>query len=220
MSDFLKKIKGVFVVEDQSTASKNKEVKSNSSTKKTTKTSPAKLRTREGGEVSEKFMNVLLKAMEAHNQDGFDYLEFKAALSNLESMQMTEATKYKSAFAMAKTMGVSTEKLIESAAHYLNVLKEEDKKFQEVLVNQRAKQIGNRQTEITELSNLVKEKKAQIAKLQRDIDTHVKTIEKRKKEIDASTTKVELTNSDFQVTYKSIVGQIEKDVSHIKQYLK
>ena len=220
MSDFLKKVKGLFVVEEEGGAGKKSGSKSNSNDTKPKKASSTRtVKMRGGGDVSEKFMNIFLQAMDSNNLDGFDYLEFKQSLNNLESMQMTEATKYKSAFAMAKTMGVTTEKLVQSANHYLEILSNEDKKFQAALAKQRAKQIGNRESEITELGKLIEEKKKQIAQLQKDIAAHEKTMAVRKKEIDQSTSKVEKTNADFQVTYKSIVGQIEKDVKQIKQYL-
>ena len=53
------------------------------------------------GKVSTKFMEILFKAMEDNNLDGFDYLEFKQSLKSLEKMPMDETTRFKSAFDMA-----------------------------------------------------------------------------------------------------------------------
>ncbi len=87
------------------------------------------------GKVSTKFMEILFKAMEDNNLDGFDYLEFKQSLKSLEKMLMDEATRFKSAFAMAQRMKATPALLVKTANHYLNILKQEEQKFENASVN-------------------------------------------------------------------------------------
>lgn len=70
-----------------------------------------------------KFVELLLKAIESNNIEGFDYLEYKNSLRSIENVIPDEGVRFKSAFEMAKTMGMTKAKLVESANHYLGVLK-------------------------------------------------------------------------------------------------
>ncbi|MEZ4920023.1 MAG: hypothetical protein R2792_13045 [Saprospiraceae bacterium] len=70
----------------------------------------------------EKSLTFLTQAIEKNNLPGFDYFEFKRAVSSLLQMDIDEATAYKSAFATAATMGLTKDKLLETASYYRNVV--------------------------------------------------------------------------------------------------
>lgn len=233
MSDFFKKLKGVFVVEDpnqpttsqpqqsnnQSTASK--EAAQNNSTPPPSVQTPYKPSVSSGqGQVNEKFTDALFKAMEAANVEGFDYFEFKQALNNLASMPMDEATRYKSAFAMAQTMGATPAKLVSTATGYLDALKQEEAKFQQAANNQVQGQIGNKQAQIANFDAVIKQKSEQIKKMVEEIEQHKKEMESLKQDIAQASSKVAQTKADFDATYQSLVGQIQKDIDNMKNYLK
>ena len=131
----LKNLKSLFIVEEQNAPEKPAE-----DPKPTVTPSPKIAESREGdpGKITQKFIEVLFKAMESNNLDGFDYLEFKQSLQSLSKMPMDEATRFRSAFAMAETMGATTQQLLSSANHYIDVLKSEETKFEKALANQRA----------------------------------------------------------------------------------
>ena len=112
----LKKLKALFVEEDESTASNDgisqKKSGGNVDEKAYAKTEPSIDASSAGTErPSKKFIEVLLGALDKNNLKGFDYLEFKQSLQSLAKMPMDEATKYQSAFAMAQTMGATPEKI-------------------------------------------------------------------------------------------------------------
>ena len=224
-----KNIKSLFVVEDEELIKKEtgKSPTKNSAPSPRPKPTPApdspvmaESAAGDPGQVNSKFTNVLFKAMEAADLEGFDYLEFKKSLQSLAKMPMDEATRYKSAFAMAQTMGVSPQKLIDSAMHYINVLKKEEDKFEKALAGQQSQQIGNKQQQIGQLDNLVKEKAEQIKKLTQEIEQHQAQSEKLKKEIQQRTVKIETTKNDFIASFNALVAQIHGDVENMKQYLK
>lgn len=221
MSDFLSKLKGIFVVQtptdgkvaEATPAKTDGTAKPAATTPKTEVVTPT-------GKVSDKFYEILFGAMETNNQPGFDYLEYKKSLQTLAKMPMDEATRYSSAYAAAQAMGVSSQQLNDSAQFYLNVLKTEDSKFQESVNAQRQKQIGSKEKAITDLDATIKAKGEQIAKLTQEIAAHQEDMGKMKAEISEAVVKIETTLSDFHATYSDLIGQIGQDVENMKKYLK
>ncbi len=216
MSDFLSKLKGIFVVQTP-TDGKTAEPIVKPVTP-TTNTPPVLASV--SGKVSDKFYDILFGAMETNNQAGFDYLEYKKSLQTLEKMPMDEATRYGSAFAAALAMGVTTQQLNDSAQFYLNILKAEDSKFQESVNVQRQKQIGSKEKAITDLDATIKAKGEQIARLTQEIAAHQEDMGKMKAEISDAVVKIETTLSDFHATYNDLTSQIAQDVEKMKKYLK
>jgi len=227
----LKKLKNLFIVDDEEfienekgeskkQARPKKKAPSNPPPPSTDNSPPPPVSSAGPGKASSKFVQVLLGAMDKANLDGFDYLEYKQSLKSLEKMPMDEKTRYISAFAAAQTMGATPDKLVQAANHYLNVLQKEEQKFEQALVNQRSKQVGNKQQQIKQSELLIKEKTEQIKKLTHDIEQHKKLREKLSKEISGATVKVEQTKNNFIASYKLLVAQIQQDVDNIKKYLK
>ncbi len=233
------KIKKLFVVEDDDPLKKALEQKSQEeaeatnaaeeivpsrpASKAATPQSPTNqtpTATPTGGKVTDKFMNILLGAMDKNNLDGFDYLEYKQSLQSLQNMDMDEATRYQSAFAMAKTMGATPKNLLETANHYLNILKTEEQKFGQALVSQKDKQIGNRQQRLDQLAKSVEHKKKQIEQLTKEIEANEQESAQIKEQITDSTVKVENTKNNFVVTYQLLTSQIQEDIRKMQSYLK
>lgn len=175
---------------------------------------------REEGKVSERFLRILLKALEENNRDGFDYLEFKEFLRALDSMNLDEPTKYQSAYANARTMGATFEGIEQSTRHYLDVLKNEELKFEAAVKNQRVKIVENRQNELQKLETLVNEKEEKIRQLTEEIEKHKGQMTEEQKKISEARAKIERTKSDFLFTYNTLVKQIQSDIQNIHHYLK
>jgi len=220
-----KKLKSIFIVEDESNAGKAAPQKStanpSTATPKTEKSDtpsydPAKVTQ---GQPDEKFINRLLGALEENNIEGFDYLEYKQSLQNLGNVQMDEATKFQSALAMAKTMGATSGKLVSSASHYLKILKEEENKFLHAFKAQQAKQVDKRNQEIKNLENTISQKKAQIEKLQQEIVQTEKALEQRKTSINQAHAKVQATKDGFYHAYHIVTSQIAEDLDKMQKYL-
>ena len=170
------------------------------------------------GEVSEKFMNILLGAINKNNQEGFDYIEFKQSLQSLSTMDMDEQTKIQSAFAMAKTMGATKPKLIETANYYLGILAKESEKFSAAVSSQMTKQVGSKQTKHKDIELSIQNKTKQIEELSNQIDALKVDLEKTNKAIASSEVKVIKTRNDFQSTYALLKQKIHKDIELIEKY--
>ncbi|MCC6281260.1 MAG: hypothetical protein IT262_11700 [Saprospiraceae bacterium] len=223
MSDLLKKFKSVFVVEEENSNKPTAPAATDTPSTQQQTPAPPPVATRsstEGGAVTDKFVQILLGALEKNNQQGFDYFEFRQALKNLAKMPMDETTRYHSAYAMAQTMGATPAKLIESAQFYLNVLTGEQSKFNEAHAQQRAKLIGNREDEVKNLEAMIQNKTEQIKQLTQQIEEHKRSSEQIRSEIGESTVKIENTKADFDVTFNSVAGQIQEDIAKIQQHLK
>jgi len=231
-----KKLKSLFVVEDEN--AKNQASAGNPSGKSTPASAQGKVSPspkQQGhakatkpsydknnppkGQPSEKFINRLLGALEENNLKGFDYLEYKQSLQNLGNVEMDEGTKYKSALAMAKTMGASQANLVSSANHYLKVLSSEETKFIEAFKNQQNLQVSTRNKEIQTLEAGIANKQKQIEQLKKQIEAETKALEDRKNSINQANAKVQATKDGFYHAYHIVVDQIKADVDKMKKYL-
>lgn len=227
----LKKLKSLFVVDDE-TPNKDQEQMAQDQDKIETAPSPdtseqladipeaEEIKMPKDAKPDSKFVNVLLKAIDASNLEGFDYLEYKQSLQSLSKMDMDEPTRYQSAFAMAKTMGATPAKLVDSAQHYIKVLDKENKKFKEALANQRSKQVQGREQKLKNLEASIKQKKQEIAKLTKEIEASQQSLGEVKNAINQASAKVELTNSQFKLAYDSVKNQINSDIERMKTFLK
>lgn len=167
-----------------------------------------------------KFLDILLKSLEENNLKEFDYLEFKEFLKALDSMDMDEETKYKSAFANARTMGVTVEKLEATARHYLDVLKKEEQKFEAAVKSQRARIVEHKQKEVEKLEQSIAKKQQQIEQLKSEIDQHKLQMTDEQKAITQARAKIERTKNNFLFTYNTLIKQIKSDIQNINNYLK
>ncbi|MEZ4959375.1 MAG: hypothetical protein R2830_06120 [Saprospiraceae bacterium] len=219
------KIKSIFVVDDPSAAAKdapvaNKQDSKSAPPSKPSRTAAPEMENLEPGQVSSKFVEVLFRAMENANLPGVDYLEYRQSLKSLEKMPMEEQVRYQSAFAMAQAMGATPPKLIESAQHYIDVLKGESAKFDQALRNQLQQQVGNREEAAKNLDAVIQQKAAQIKKLTEEIAQHQKEAETLRKETAEASQKMGATKNNFTASYDALVSQILSDVENMKKFLK
>lgn len=231
MAKMFKNLKSLFVIEEEDPADQKEE--KSSARKPAAKSSPppqpggaaagpavSESKAGDPGKVTQQFTNVLFKAMNQNNLDGFDYLEYKQSLNSLKKMPMDEPTRYQSAFAMAQTMGATPAALLQTAQHYVDVLKQEEQKFDQAVNKQQQLQIGSKEQAINKLEETIKAKAEQIKKLTQEIEQHQKEREQLTSEIKEAVVKVESTRNDFIASYNNLVSQIHEDMENIKKYLK
>lgn len=219
-SDMFKKIKSLFIVQDENSAS-DTSAPDGKANQPTSSSSPyvASTPTVSDGTPDQKFIDLLLKAIEANNMEGFDYLEYKNSLRSIVNVIPDEGMRYKSAFEMAKTMGLSKEKLIQSAEQYISILKNEDKKFKDALENQKLKQVQGRGDQLAAVEKSILEKHQSIEKLNQEIDVAKKQLDTMRNEINDAIVKIDMTNQQFVASYNLVYGQISEDIEKIKSNL-
>lgn len=233
----LKNLKSIFVVEDENMAknddtpqnepvAKDEPVAKNESVKVETKPSnelpppPVAPKTQAPtNEANKRFVEILTKALEKNNQQGFDYLEFRTSLMALANLPLDEATRYRSAFATASTMGLTIEKLLQTAQFYKSVLDKEKDQFTTELNTRGVESIRARSDERVSLENLIKEKQTQIDNLQQQIAQHQADIAQLSKELEETSGKIKDMNNGFLGAYEQITTKITSDIDKIKSYL-
>ncbi|MCH2083273.1 MAG: hypothetical protein MK226_12845 [Saprospiraceae bacterium] len=218
----LKALKSLFIIEEEdpkASKSREKTVKKVTQTPKTTASSMPESAKGRAGKVEARFTNILLQAMDANNLDGFDYLEFKQSLQSLSNMPMDEATRFKSAFAMAQTMNATVANLVKTGGHYINILKQEEHKFEEALKNQQNQQVNAKIQEVKGIESGIQAKAEQIKLLSKEIESQQKQVEGLKNQINSATIKMENTKNDFIASFNLLVSQIDQDIENIKKYL-
>lgn len=221
----LKKLKGIFIEESQEnlddlpkSGSTSKAATGKPTATPTTK-SQSQPMDKTAGAPDNKFTEMLFKAIEENNLEGFDYLEFKQSLQSLTKVESDEAKRFQSAFAMASTMGLDKKKLFDSAQHYAAVLGAEEKKFAEAFQKQKTAQIQDRTSKGEMLANSIKNKEAQISKLQSEIAAEKEQLANIEKNINEAMAKVEVTKERFYGSYNMVLNQIKSDIEKFKLYL-
>ncbi len=230
----LKKLKSVFILEDENVVKNSNATddlspdKTNESTSTKTSNSSVSYNSNEvafettpidGSTPDPKFVEILLKAIEENNLEGFDYLEYKSSLQSLSKMNMDDATKYQSAMAMAKTMGANKNKVIQSANHYLLILSKENDKFQAAVSAQKSNITQDQESGIKNIELSIANKRKQIEQLNKEIEIDTKKLEDMRHNINSSTSKISETTSKFNYAYKIVSQQIADDMKNISSYI-
>ena len=221
----LKSLKSLFIIEEPEATSQardsatDKPVEVNKNPTSTTRPIQVTPTTSGPGKVQDKFLDVLFGALEASNQEGFDYMEFKDFLRSLANVPMDDSTRYKSAFATAQTMGATRDKIVASARTYLSILGKEEAKFQEALEGQKQKNLTGKQDEIKQLEQSIRSKEAEIERMKAEMEQHRSQIQNLEQEINAASEKLAQTASDFAATYHALQTQIEHDIQQIETHL-
>ncbi len=169
--------------------------------------------------LDDRSLEFLANAIEKNNLPGFDYYEFKRAVVALLQMKLDEATAHKSAFTTAATVGVTKEKLIETANYYKNIVEKEKEQFDKALENQNTTKITARQEEVKRLRDQVERHKADIVRLQDEIAGYLNQIEQSETAAKAESEKLEKAKSAFEKTHRSVVTQIDKDIETMHKHL-
>lgn len=167
----------------------------------------------------ERSLEFLANAIERNNLPGFDYFEFKRAVFTLMQMQLDEATAQKSAFTTAATLGLTKDKLIETASYYHDVLIKEKDQFDKALENQNTQKIASPQAEIVRLKDQIERHKKEISRLQDEIGAYLNQIDQSEETVKLETEKLAKTKEGFNRTHQSVLLQIERDIESMHKNL-
>ncbi len=225
MSSIFKKIKSVFVVEESSGSSHSPLAPASTEPPEQQTSVPPTILNMPAGDDAhqpsdDRFAEILWKALEKNNQEGFDYFEFKLAIRNLLKLNMVEETAFRSAFATAQTMGSTPEALLRSAEHYLSVLQIENTKFDTAWQNQYSRQVENGRAAVEAHQKAIEEKKAKLQALEEEIKSMEESITGMMAETEDAEARIVGAKRDFVATHRHLVSQIESDIENIRRYLK
>jgi chromosome segregation ATPase len=140
-------------------------------------------------------------------------------VASLLQMQLDDVTAYKSAFTTAATVGLTKEKLIETASYYKNVVEKEREQFDKALDHQNSTKIVARGDEMKRLRDQIERHKNEIARLQDEMADYLRQIEQAESNMKSETEKLTKAKTAFEKTHQSVVLQIEKDIENMHKYL-
>ena len=169
--------------------------------------------------LDEKSVDFISKAIEKANLPGFDYVEFKQALSNIAKMNIEEATAFKSAYGTAMTMGLTKEKLLETANHYKTIVSKEREQFDVASEKQKDLKIGDNLRQVDDMNKKILDNELKIKQLQDEIETLRVKVRGMDYEREQAYGKIEEAKTKFTFAHQSILNQIEKDIENIQKYL-
>ena len=169
--------------------------------------------------VDEKSLSFLMKALSENDLSGFDYIQFKQAVQSLKKMNMDDTTAFKSAFATAATMGLTKEKLIDTAGYYRNLLGKEEQNFAQALSNQLQTKVEAKKEKVTKLKYQIDKNKEQIQKLQDEIGGYLDEVESTEASIVEEDERLTQTKEKFEKTHQAVVQVIDADIVLINKDL-
>jgi len=170
---------------------------------------------------TDKFVDILFRAIESNNLEGYDYLEFIQSINNLKKQGLSSEDKqlFNTAFALAKTMNVGKKDLIKSADFYLTILNKEKANFNESLVNNAKVKLQEKTNVLNSLNKQLQSDKQLLDKLRLKIERNEKEAEKITNELQQAGAKVNSIKAGFENALKQITGKILKDKTKIEKYL-
>ncbi len=161
----------------------------------------------------------LRQTLQDANRPGFDFLEFQASLLALEKVVPDEATRYRSAFATAATMGVTVPVLLESARWYRNLLKSESQEFEQELQAKRKTEIGTKQSEVERLDKDIASASETIQRLTREIGENQAKAKALRSQIDETTTRLDRAKIRFEKSVQTVDAEIQRQEQQIQAIL-
>lgn len=169
--------------------------------------------------LDDRSLEFLSQAIENNNLPGFDYLEFKRAVFQLKGMDIDEATAYKSAFTTASTLGLTKEKLIETAGYYRDLVEKEQARFASALENQQNSKVTGKQNEAVRLRDQIERHKTEIARLQDELAGYLNQVDQAESAAKAEVEKLGKAKAAFEKTNKALLLQMDQDIENLHKLL-
>lgn len=231
-----KNLKSLFVVDEDGSKKEEPKAKEEPKTKSTSNkgntivradddkgdevviSSTPKSVTVEQGEIKPAFVEHLLKALEANNIQGIDYLEFKNTLKSFANMPMDENLRFQSALTAVKTMGATEQKIFDSANFYLGILAKEEDSFNKAVKRGKSQKVDGELKRIEQLKAQRAEKVKLIEQMKAEIETISKDINGVSEKVMADQVKIDTKRNHFYASYEFVVNQIKHDIDNLKKY--
>jgi chromosome segregation ATPase len=161
----------------------------------------------------------LADALEKANLEGYDYFEFAKALEAQTAIIPSEALRFQSSFAMANSMGVTVEKLLSSAQHYMDVLQSKQDEFSKALEQHTGNAVLSKEQSIKDLDTQMQAKAAEIQKITTEINQMQQNKTTLINEIGAAKAEIDKVRNNFTATLQVFTNRIGGDINKIKTYL-
>jgi len=169
--------------------------------------------------IDDAILSKLRQTLQENNRPGFDFLEFQASLAALEKVVPDEATRYRSAFATAATMGVTVPVLLESAQAYRDLLKREQQEFERELQARQKQDVGNKQAEVERIQKDIQTASENIQRLTREISEGQAKAQALQTQLDDANAKLTRARERFESTVQHLDAEMLQQQKQIQNLL-
>lgn len=152
------------------------------------------------------------------NLPGPDYYEFSKMCQAMATLP--EDAKFPAVFTGLQVQGLTKEKLMESAKHYIAIIDEDAKKFNSAIDGKLMAEAKMKLQEATNKEKALQDKINMIAQLQAELQKDTEDIEKLKYEASEQERKATEKLNTYKVACDTRKSSIESDVAKINTYIK
>lgn len=171
------------------------------------------------GQSSPEIVAILEQAIADANLPGFDYLEFKAALTNLASLPITEEQKFKTVFATIQSMNVTKEALLSAVDHYVGVLDKKKGEFDSFVEGLIQTEVTAKETQIASIDEAIAKDAQEIERLTNSIKEKQQKKQEVSIEIFNSKNNISSKQSAFVASYNDIKNKLLDDKNKLNSFL-
>lgn len=150
------------------------------------------------GDSETKFSGRLESALTEANLPNIDFYEFLKSLEAMAPLIPDEGTRYRAALGSLVASGASTEKILGTASHYLNVLDEKEKSFRSYIAEQVQERVDRALVEADRLKQEIRAKGEQITTLTQEIAALTRSEASTRTSAEIARAEIEAYSSTFE----------------------
>ncbi len=171
------------------------------------------------GEQKKEIIAYFKKVFEENNIPGADYQEFSVALEKMKALPMDEQTKFKTLFMSFESMGLTPEKLIETAEFYKTLFSNKLGQFDKEHEQAFNREVGLRQNQVQELTQKNTDIDVEMRKLNDQKIANEQSVKTINEAIQKSSTMLTNSKNDWHATHAEIVAVIDHNIELVKKHL-
>ncbi len=223
MSDFIKKALGIFVEFEDNDDKKSENrttpipTQANHHSEKPYVSAPA-------GPMSQqdidKFTRHFKEVFDKANLDGLDYYEFSKMMDMLESTIPDETTRIATVFATLSIQGLTKDRILETARHYLSVFENDKVQFEKAAAEKASQEVDERRAKIAAMERTILDNTEMIKKLTQEITNTQAAIASHQKEIVLYDTKIAASKGSYISAYQAMNNKILSDIQKLTNIIK